>query len=175
MWDNHDSNVHKSQINKSTQIMINITKKYDKPGKWEVVIPFDKVGMELEWVGIVDARAEGEYELTVIASHTVPGTKGRVTVRAVCGEKSNVKLKGIIRIAKEAQETNDFLELRVLTLGATSRATAEPELEILANNVVASHGASVGGVDPQQRLYLESRGLARKEAEEQIVRGWLGV
>lgn len=175
MWDNHDGNVHKSQINKSTQIMINITKKYDKPGKWEVVIPFDKEGQEREWLGIVDARAEGEYELTVVASHTVPGTKGRVTVRAVCGEKSSVKLKGIIRIAKEAQATDDFLELRVLTLGPLSRATAEPELEIMANNVKASHGASVGGIDPQQLLYLESRGMSKRGAVVQITRGWLGV
>lgn len=175
MWDNHDGNVHKSQIHKSTQIMINITKKYDKPDKWEVVIPFDKEGMELEWVGIVDGRESGEYSLTIVSEHTVPHTKGRVTIRAVCGEESVVNLKGIIRIGKEAQETNDFLELRVLTLGPTSRATASPELEILANNVVASHGASVGGVDPEQMLYLESRGLSKKEAEEQIVLGWLGV
>lgn len=149
--------------------------KITKPGLNDFVIKFDKEGQEREWLGIVDARAEGEYELTVVASHTVPGTKGRVTVRAVCGEKSSVKLKGIIRIAKEAQETDDFLELRVLTLGPRSRAVVEPELEIKANNVKASHGASVGGIDPQQLLYLESRGLSEKEAEEQIVLGWLGV
>lgn len=155
--------------------MKKLLKKYVNQGKWEVVIPFNKEGMELEWVGIVDGREPGEYSLTVVAEHTEPHTKGRVTIRAVCGEESVVNLKGIIRIGKEAQVTNDFLELRVLTLGPTSRATASPELEILANNVVASHGASVGGVDPEQMLYLESRGLSKKEAEAQIVQGWLGV
>lgn len=147
--------------------------KITKPGLNDFVIKFDKEGQEREWLGIVDARAEGEYELTVVASHTVPGTKGRVTVRAVCGEKSSVKLKGIIRIAKEAQETDDFLELRVLTLGPLSRATAEPELEIMVNNVKASHAASVGRIDLSQLRYLQSRGLSRQVAQEQIISGWL--
>jgi Fe-S cluster assembly protein SufD len=148
---------------------------YVKPGKWEVVIPFDKEGKELEWVGIVDGREPGEYNLTVVSEHTAPHTKCRVTIRAVCGEESVVNLKGIIRIGKEAQVTNDFLELRVLTLGPTSRATASPELEILANNVKASHAASIGRVDAEQVLYLESRGLSKEVAEEQIVLGFLGV
>ncbi len=149
--------------------------KITKPGVNNFVIEFDKEGQEREWLGIVDARAEGEYELTVVAAHRVAGTKGRVTVRAVCGEKSSVKLKGIIRIAKEAQETDDFLELRVLTLGKGARATASPELEIEANNVRASHAASVGGLDPEQVRYLMSRGLSEAATTEQLVLGWLGV
>lgn len=155
--------------------MKKLIKRYDNPGEWEIVIPFESTGEECEWLGIVDGRAPGLYNLTVVAEHSVPRTTGRVTVRAVCGAESVVQLKGIIRIGKEAQETNDFLELRVLMLSPTSRATASPELEILANNVKASHAASVGRVDPEQLLYLESRGLSKRVAEEQIVAGWLGV
>jgi len=155
--------------------MKKILKRYGQPGKWEVVIPFDKEGMMLEWTGIVDARDPGEYSLTVVAEHSALHTKGRVTIRAVCGEKSVVNLKGVIKIGNEAQETDDFLELRVLTLGSTSRATCSPELEILANNVKASHAASIGRVDPEQVLYLESRGLSKEAAEDQIVMGYLGV
>lgn len=146
-----------------------------EPGVKNFVIKFDRVGQELEWLGILDARIKGEYELTVVAQHSVPGTRGRVTVRAVVGAGAKVKIKGIIRIAKEAQETDDFLELRVLTLDKTALATADPELEIEANNVKAGHAASVGPIDHEQTLYLMSRGLDRDEAEHQIVEGWLGV
>lgn len=155
--------------------MTQIIKKYDKPGKWEVTIPFGAVGEFVEWVGIIDAREPGEYELRVVADHEVVGTKGRITVKAVAGKDAHVKVFGMIKIRKEAQETDDYLELRVLTLDKTSRAVAEPELEIEANNVKASHGASVGPVDKEQLLYLKSRGLSEKEAMEQIVNGWLGV
>lgn len=155
--------------------MRQVIQRYNQPGKWEVIIPFTKVGEDREWVGIIDAREKGKYELTVVAQHLVPGTRGRVTVRAVVGAGAKVKIKGIIRIAKAAQETDDFLELRVLTLDKTALATADPELEIEANNVKASHAASVGPIDPEQTLYLMSRGLGRGEAEHQIVAGWLGV
>lgn len=155
--------------------MTRIVKKYNKPGKWEVVIPFEKEGEEIEWVGVIDGREPGEYELRVVAEHRARGTKGRITVRAVAGAGAKVKIKGIIRITKEAQETDDFLELRILTLDKTARAVAEPELEIEANNVKASHAASVGQVDSEQILYLMSRGLSDQRARDEIVRGWLGL
>ncbi|MFZ2200047.1 MAG: SufD family Fe-S cluster assembly protein [Microgenomates group bacterium] len=154
--------------------MKKILKRYDKPGKWEVVIPFNKTGEEREFLGIIDARQAGEYELRVSADHKAPMTKGRITVRAVAGKGAVLKIRGIIRISKEAQETDDFLELRVLTLDQSARAIADPELEIEANNVKASHAASVGPVDSEQILYLMSRGLARELAQEEIVGGWLG-
>lgn len=147
--------------------------KIHQPGVKNFVIKFDRVGQDVEWLVILDARAKGEYKLTVIAQHLVPGTRGRVTVRAVVGAGAKVKIKGIIRIAKAAQETDDFLELRVLTLDKTALATADPELEIEANNVKASHAASVGPIDPEQRLYLMSRGLDVNQAENQIVEGFL--
>jgi len=155
--------------------MSHITKKYNKPGKWEVVIPFEKEGEEITWTGIIDAREPGEYELRVVADHRIAGTKGRITVRVVAGKDAHVKVFGMIKIRKEAQNTDDYLELRVLTLDKSARAVAEPELEIEANNVRASHGASVGQVDKEQIRYMMSRGLGRQEAVNQVVDGYLGV
>ncbi len=155
--------------------MTSIVKKYDKPGKWEVIIPFEKEGEEINFLAVIDARKSGEYELKVVADHRARGTNGRVTVRAVGGADAHIKLVGMIKIHKEAQETDDYLELRVLTLDSSVRATAEPMLEIEANNVKASHGASVGQVDPDQILYLMNRGLTIDQAQYEIVSGWLGV
>lgn len=149
--------------------------KINKPGKYDFVVQFNQIGQESEWVGIVDAREAGEHKLEVVANHTAAKTTGRITVRAVVGKGASVAIKGIIRIAKEAQETNDFLELRVLTLEKSARATAEPQLEIEANNVKASHAASVGPIDEEQVLYLKSRGLNASEAEHEVINGWLGV
>lgn len=152
-----------------------IKKYYNQPGEWEVILPFDQEGVEQEFLGVIDGRAAGKYVLTVVAQHNVPRTRGRITVRAVCGAKATIQIKGIIRIGRSAQETDDFLELRVLTLDPTSQAVAEPELEIEANNVKASHAASVGPIDSLQMMYLKSRGLSREEAQDQILSGWLEV
>jgi len=155
--------------------MKKITQVFDKPGKYEVMIPFEKVGEEKNWVGVVQGMTPGEYELRVTADHKVAGTRGRITVRGVAGKDVVVKLYGMIKIRKAAQQTDDFLELRVLTLDKTARAIAEPQLEIEANDVKASHAASVGQVDSDQILYFMSRGVSEKSAKETIVAGWLGV
>ena len=60
-------------------------------------------------------------------------------------------------------------------LDQTSRAIAEPELEIEANEVKASHAASIGQLDYEQMLYLTSKGLNITQATDQIVNGWLTV
>jgi Fe-S cluster assembly protein SufD len=151
------------------------TVRYDKPGSYEVTLSFTKQGEQQHWVGIIDGRNPGEYELKVIAEHRAVGTSGRITVRGVAGARSIVKVHGMIKIHKAAQKTDDFLELRVLTMDKTAYALAEPMLEIEANDVKASHAASVGPVDPEQVLYLKSRGLSDYQAKEAILLGWLGV
>lgn len=148
-------------------------KKYRKPGVYEVVVPFDQEGVDKEWVGILRAESKGEYELRVVAEHTVEKTRGRVVVRGVASNGAEIKLSGMIKIHKEAQGTDSFLELRVLLLDDLSRATALPQLEIEANEVKAGHAASVSKVDAEQVLYLMSRGLSQTAAEREIIEGWL--
>lgn len=155
--------------------MKKITQKYTDPGKWEERIIFDKVGGEKVWEGAIDARRGGDYELLVVAEHRARDTRGRLTVRVVAGEGARVKVKGIISIEKKGQGTEDFLELRALVLNEKAQVTLDPELEIEANQVKASHAASVGGIDPEQLLYLKSRGLTTEQAVQTIVEGWLGV
>lgn len=155
--------------------MKNVLKSYNHPGKWEVEIPLDKVGEEISWVGIIDAREPGDYHLQVTSNHQVVGTKGKITVKAVVGAHARVTIKGLIKIAKEAQETEAFLEIRVLLIDPTAYAKTDPELEIEANNVKASHAASIGQIDPEQIMYLMSRGLSEDGAKSTIINGFLGV
>lgn len=153
--------------------MKRITEKYDKPGKYTVEIPFRSAGEQKEWLGIVDARMPGVYTLDVTALHTAPETGGRITVRGVVGRGASLDLSGLIKITKDAQHIDDFLELRVLLLDKTSHATAEPKLEIEADDVKASHAASVGKIDDELILYLQSRGLAEDAAREEVIKAWL--
>jgi len=67
----------------------------------------------------------------------------------------------------------DFLEMKLLVLDGKSSAVAEPKLEIMANEVKASHAATVGRVDEEEMFYLTARGICRKNAEKMIVEGFL--
>lgn len=127
----------------------------------------------MEWLGIIDARESGEYELNLIISHTVPNTFGRVVIRGVAENGARIAVKGLVKIEKQAQNTDSFLAMKILLLDKKSGATAEPELEIEANRVKASHSASVGKIDDEQLFYLKSRGIEETKAKNIIVNGFI--
>lgn len=145
----------------------------NKPGKYEIKLSLSKEGEQLEWLGIIDAREEGEYELDLVMTHLAPDTFGRVAIKGVAENGAKIKVKGLVKIEKQAQNTDSFLSMNILILDKKSSAIAEPELEILANKVKASHAASVGKIDEEQLFYLKSRGVGEKEAKNVIIKGFL--
>jgi len=144
-----------------------------KPGVHDVKLQLSKEGEKFEWLGVVDAREKGEYEINLVMTHLVPNTFGRVVIKGVAENGARIKIKGLVRIEKPAQNTDSFLSMKILLLDKSSGATAEPELEILANRVKASHSASVGKIDPEQLFYLKSRGIKEVEAKRIIINGFL--
>lgn len=153
--------------------MIKQVKQYQELGEYKIILKYDQEGMQREWVGIVRAEKAGEYKLHVQAEHTAKNTGGRVVVKAIGRNGAMVTLSGMIKIYKQAQGTDNFLELRVLLLDDKSRATVDPKLEIEANEVKAGHAASVSRIDEEEVQYLMARGIGRVAAEEMIIEGWL--
>ena len=147
----------------------------DEPGDKKLVVNFDKEGEEKQIFGLVLGEKKGDYNLEVVVDHRAPDTKGRVEVRGIARGGAQVSVTGTIKIDKGAQKVDDFLELRLLILDDKSGAVAEPKLEIEANDVRASHAASVGRLDEDQIYYLMSRGIGRKRSEGMLVDGFLGV
>jgi len=98
---------------------------------------------------------------------------GETEIRAVVEDGGNLKLKGKILIEKDAVGAEAFLRFKVLLLGGNAKAEVDPELEILTNDVKASHAASVGQVDEEQIFYLMSRGFSKEKAIELIVEAFL--
>ncbi len=145
----------------------------DQPGEHKVYIPFETEGEEVEVVGLVRAVQAGEYNVDVVVDHIKGKSFGRVSVKAIAKNGARVKLSGMIKIREGANGVDDFLELRCLILDDKSTATAEPKLEIEANEVKASHAATVSKIDEEQLFYLSSRGIQRVESEEMIVNGFL--
>src|SRR5206468_2387307 len=76
------------------------------------------------------------------------------------------------QVAEGAQRTDAYQANRNLLLSETARADSIPGLEILANDVRCTHGATIGTVDPEQMFYLMARGLRPHEAQRLIVEGF---
>lgn len=146
-----------------------------KPGRKKVKIGFTKAGEEKELNCVIKGQSEGDYILDILVDHRVGNTFGRVRIRGIAKRGARVAVTGKIKIDKEAQGVDDFLDIRILILDDQSSATAEPQLEIEANDVKASHAAVVGQIDEEQLFYLESRGIGRSQAEKLIVAGFLEI
>ncbi|MGH3105132.1 MAG: Fe-S cluster assembly protein SufD [Gaiellaceae bacterium] len=104
--------------------------------------------------------------------HIAPNTTSDFAFKGALRDTSSAVWRGMIRVEKDAQKTNAYQENRNLMLSPQAHADSIPGLEILANDVRCTHGATLGQVDREQLFYLMARGLSRAEAERLIVRGF---
>jgi Fe-S cluster assembly protein SufD len=104
--------------------------------------------------------------------HSAPNTTSDFAFKGALRDRATTVWRGMIHVEPEAQKTNAYQENRNLMLSPTTHAVPIPGLEILANDVRCTHGATVGQVDRDQLFYLMARGLSRPEAERLIVRGF---
>jgi Fe-S cluster assembly protein SufD len=104
--------------------------------------------------------------------HVAPHTTSDFAFKGALRDKATSVWRGMIRVEQDAQKTNAYQENRNLLLSPDTHAVPIPGLEILANDVRCTHGATVGQVDREGLFYLMSRGLSRHDAERLIVRGF---
>jgi Fe-S cluster assembly protein SufD len=104
--------------------------------------------------------------------HIAPHTTSDFAFKGALRDTATAVWRGMIRVEKDAQKTNAYQENRNLLLSPNAHADSIPGLEILANDVRCTHGATLGQVDRDQLFYLMARGLSRAEAERLIVRGF---
>lgn len=129
-------------------------------------------GSEAMVSGMFVGKGEEHQGMHVLMEHLAPSTKGDIFIRGVYREKSRGIFTGLIRIAKDAQQTNSYFKDDVL-LFDDALAESLPTLEILANDVKASHGSTTGRINDEQLFYLMSRGLSKEQASEMLVQGFL--
>jgi Fe-S cluster assembly protein SufD len=104
--------------------------------------------------------------------HIAPSTTSDFAFKGALRDTARAVWRGMIRVEEGAQRTNAYQENRNLLLSKTAHADSIPGLEILANDVRCTHGATLGQVDRELLFYLMTRGLTRAEAERVIVRGF---
>lgn len=135
-----------------------------------VVLQGDDSHVEL--LGLVLGRGEASLGLELTTIHQGRGTTAYTWVRTALFDKSTLKFSGMIKIEKGANKTLSLLESRVLILGKGARAESVPSLEIEADDVRASHAATVGKIDEAALFYLASRGIERERAVQMVVEGF---
>ncbi len=125
-----------------------------------------------ELVGVFFTDHDQRYSINTLSDHASTATNAETLVKGVLTDESRVEFIGMIRVQPKAQQTASFLSDHTLLLSDKCRAESIPSLEIGANEVSASHGATTGKIDEEQLFYLMVRGISREEAERIIVQGF---
>lgn len=105
-------------------------------------------------------------------NHLAPNTTSDLLFKGALKDQSRSVWQGMIYVAPGAQKTDGYQANRNLVLSTSARADSIPGLEILADDVRCTHGATVGKIDTEQVFYLLSRGMDYPQAERLIVEGF---
>jgi Fe-S cluster assembly protein SufD len=105
-------------------------------------------------------------------NHLAPHTTSDLLFKGALKDKSRSVWQGMIYVAPGAQKTDGYQANRNLVLSEAARADSIPGLEILADDVRCTHGATVGKLEQEPMFYLESRGIPPKDAERILVEGF---
>jgi Fe-S cluster assembly protein SufD len=112
-------------------------------------------------------------DFTTVVRHDAPHGASRQTVKNVLTGRSRAVFQGRIEVARAAQKTDGYQMSQALLLSPDAEVDTKPELEIFADDVKCSHGATVGELDPEQMFYVRSRGIPELEARAILVRAFL--
>lgn len=124
-------------------------------------------------VGIVRGRHGADVQFHTMQHHGAVGTTSNLLVKSVLTGTSKFSYDGSIYVDPVAQKTDAYQRNENLLLDSASRASSEPALEILANDVRCTHGATIGTVNEDELWYLSTRGIDIDAGRKMIADGFL--
>jgi Fe-S cluster assembly protein SufD len=143
-----------------------------KKGKIRIQNDLAGQGATSRVTGAYFADGSQHLDYDTLQKHIAPNTTSDFAFKGALRDKASAVWRGMIRVEQEAQKTNAYQENRNLLLSPNAHADSIPGLEIEANDVRCTHGATVSQVDRDELLYCMARGLSPGEAERLIVRGF---
>lgn len=123
--------------------------------------------------GIWMLRQSLEAHVHVLMKHLAPNCTSLQLFKGALADSSRSSFEGKILVKKEAQKTDSFQLNNNLLLSDHAQANSKPNLEIFADDVKASHGATVGQLDSEELFYLRTRGYTEQEAKGLLTRAFL--
>ena len=104
------------------------------------------------------------FSLRTEVEHLVGGASSEQLIRCVAAGESRLSFDGLIKVCPDAQRTQALQTSNNLLLSDSARVTTAPQLEIYADDVKCSHGATTGSLDEEEQYYMRSRGITLEQA-----------
>jgi Fe-S cluster assembly protein SufD len=130
-------------------------------------------GGRSDLLAVAVATNEQEFDARTLQDHISPHTASDLLYKNALDDRARCTFGGLIRVEPHAHFTDAYQKVRNLLLSDDSEANSMPGLEILADNVRCTHGATSGQINEDEMFYLHSRGIPTKVAQRLIVTGFL--
>ena len=130
-------------------------------------------GSRSDLLAVAVARDQQEFDARTLQDHISPRTASDLLYKNALDDRARTIFGGLIRVEPHAHFADAYQKVRNLLLSDDAEANSMPGLEILADNVRCTHGATSGQIDEDQIFYLRSRGIPTKIAQRLLVTGFL--
>ena len=121
-------------------------------------------GAQANIYGAYVCGADERVKIAVDMHHKMPHCNSRQLFKGIAGGKSRVDFYGKIIVAQDAQRTEAYQENHNILLSDDARVDTKPQLEIYADDVKCSHGATIGRLNEEEQFYMRSRGITLEDA-----------
>ncbi len=129
-------------------------------------------GAEVQVNGVMFTEGRQHLSYHTLQHHQAEHCKSDLLYKGALQDKSHLVWRGMIHVDRDAQKTDGYQRDDNLLLSDTARVDSIPGLEILADDVKCTHGATAGRVDDELIFYTQARGLTRREAVRMVVAGF---
>jgi len=131
----------------------------------DVFVDLAGPGAELTLKALYICNSDEKVNFRILVHHRAPGCRSTQLVKGIAGGSSQVGFNGTIVVAPDAQKTEAFQENHNILLTEQARVETRPQLEIYADDVKCSHGATIGRLNEDELFYMRSRGIPLNEAQ----------
>jgi Fe-S cluster assembly protein SufD len=122
-------------------------------------------GAEANIYGAYVCGGDERVRISVDMHHDLPHCNSRQLFKGIAGGKSRVDFYGKIIVAQDAQRTEAYQENHNILLSDDAKVDTKPQLEIYADDVKCSHGATIGRLNEEEQFYMRSRGITLEDAK----------
>ncbi len=122
-------------------------------------------GAEANIYGAYVCGGDENVKISVDMHHDLPHCNSRQLFKGIAGGKSRVDFYGKIIVAQDAQRTEAYQENHNILLSDDAKVDTKPQLEIYADDVKCSHGATIGRLNEEEQFYMRSRGITLEDAK----------
>jgi len=140
--------------------------------RFENEVRIEEPGAHINLYSLTVAQGEQEFDQRTLQIHGAPDATSNLLYKNALMDKSRTIFSGLIRVDPGAQRTDAYQTNRNLLLDPTADANSLPGLEIEANDVKCSHGATTGRLDHEELFYMLQRGIPKPVAQELLVFGF---